>query len=337
MHSSDHQPEDLIDVVRELHPELIGKKVGVAFSGGRDSVVLLDILLQLKTSSLHILHVNHNVRDEESVQEEMNFVEHWAAKNKTPLQKLKLQEKTADRENDLRNARYQVLAQKGLELELDWIALGHHAGDQAETLLMRMCRGSNLRGLCGMPAFFTRNEQAFVRPILSVDPNMLDAYVQRRQLDFFQDPSNFGQHHTRNLFRHQILTQMEGIEKGCTMRIAGMSKVFQDLQDMKAELLKKHQKDIEWKKNKNTGEWECDRLALQKLPDTLIKQWCYDSISALSNGEKKLHRQHVEKMVQFILSDQLGYFSETLPGQQQLRARKDKIIFRTLGRNSSAQ
>ena len=147
-----------------------GEKVVVAVSGGIDSVVLLDLLRQIQQSwqlTLSVAHLNHGLRGKSADHDE-TFVKELTDRVKLPFYSQKEDVKAYVKKHRLsieegaREVRFSFLMSLLKTLKYDKLALGHHANDQAETILMNMIRGSGLRGLQGIRPI----RGSVIRPLL---------------------------------------------------------------------------------------------------------------------------------------------------------------------------
>jgi tRNA(Ile)-lysidine synthase len=171
-----------------------GDRVGVAVSGGADSVALLLLLLELKQQigiALYVLHFNHRLRGR-AADADAKFVMQLAAKFKLPFHSGSADIGAIakrDRENveaAARRARYVFFAQCTGEYNLDKVAVAHTSDDQAETVLAHMLRGSGLAGLGGIHPQVGK----VVRPLLSAPRADLRAYLKSRRQKWREDASN---------------------------------------------------------------------------------------------------------------------------------------------------
>ena len=192
-----------------------GIRIGVAVSGGPDSVALLGSLLALPALynlQLVVLHVNHALRRESD--REQGCVEQLCQRWQVPCRTKKLTPPSHKHglEAWARTERYQFFQQAVSQESLDYVALAHTADDQAETVLFRLLRGSGRRGLAGMPAKRDlggwRNAQ-LIRPLLTCTRQEVLDYVAQRQLPFVSDPSNTDLRFARNRIRHVLLPLLE--------------------------------------------------------------------------------------------------------------------------------
>lgn len=178
----------------------------VAFSGGLDSSVLLHLLAELAAEGLVALraaHVHHGLSDhaEDWVQHCQRVCERLGV----PLAVLRVAvDRAAPRgiEAAARDARYAALA----TLAADWLVLGHHADDQAETLVHRLIRGAGVRGAAAMrPADKARR---LLRPLLHVPRRDLEDFARAQGLSWVEDDSNPDTRLTRNYLRHVVLSPL---------------------------------------------------------------------------------------------------------------------------------
>lgn len=200
----------------------------VGLSGGVDSTVLLEVLLQCRApSDLVAIHVNHGV------QEESDF---WQDELRKKCEKRgvlfyteTLKKSTIPSENCLRKGRYEVFARGLTFTQTRILLLAHHAQDQAETLLMRLNRGAGFRGLQGIPAQRPFHGGWLIRPFLRCPRSLLEQYAKVNDLFFFTDPSNFQLDFERNFLRHEIWPRLEDQRPGSALRWAQTASDQQNL------------------------------------------------------------------------------------------------------------
>jgi len=203
-----------------------GERVGVAVSGGADSVALARLLLELRPQLgivLSLVHFNHGLRGSES-DADQGFVAELAEHHRLEFHAGSAQVAAYASERGLsleaagRELRYQYLYRL-LEGKLNRIATAHTLDDQAETVLLKITRGAGSRGLAGIyPELKApgcdrresdRSRSAIVRPLLSVPHNELRAYLEAIGQNWREDPSNRDLRHARNRVRHGILPRLE--------------------------------------------------------------------------------------------------------------------------------
>ncbi len=175
----------------------------IAYSGGVDSVVLLHLLhhlAQRNSWQLSALHVHHGISPDADAWAEFceqrcsayNISFHLERVDIGPLRDQGI-------EAAARQLRYQAFAKH----QCDFLALAHHADDQAETLLLQLLRGSGVRGASAMPMLVQR-EVCWLRPLLQCTRAEIVTYAQQHHLSWIEDGSNADDSYPRNFLRHQV-------------------------------------------------------------------------------------------------------------------------------------
>jgi tRNA(Ile)-lysidine synthase len=207
-----------LGVRRSLAQVSAGSPGIIAVSGGADSVALWRAVLDVRAADgapLVLAHVNHQLRGDESEADEV-FVHRLHAQSvDSGVAGLLLRVQRLDTralamgenlESAARHLRYDWLTTLARETGATWVAIGHTADDQAETVLHRLLRGTGLRGLAGIPA---RRELApgvtVLRPFLHVYRADVLAYLHSLGQEFCQDSSNVDRQFMRNRLRHELL------------------------------------------------------------------------------------------------------------------------------------
>jgi len=195
-----------------------GDRVGVAVSGGADSVALLRLLLELRSEIgvvLSVVHFNHQLRGAASDQDE-EFVTQLAGEHQLEFHRgsgdvadFAAQEHLS-LEAAARKMRYQFFRRLLSEDRLNRIATGHTLDDQAETVLLRVTRGTGSRGLAGIyPQLRVDSQSTIVRPLLATRRKDLETYLTELGQAWRDDASNRDLRHRRNRVRHGILPRLE--------------------------------------------------------------------------------------------------------------------------------
>ncbi len=193
-----------------------GKRIAIALSGGLDSVVLLDILHELRASrelSLSAVHVNHQISA---------LAGEWEAFCRSicdqhgialTVQRVQVTPDGSGVEAAARRLRYRAYA----SVEADYVALAHHLDDQAETFLLQLLRGAGPKGLAGMPVVRQQeaaanargNTPLILRPLLDVRRSQIAAYARSKGLQWVEDDSNADSRFDRNYLRNDLLLQLD--------------------------------------------------------------------------------------------------------------------------------
>lgn len=174
----------------------------LGISGGPDSVALLTALTRLPSPwslSLHVCHVNYGLRGEEAEADE-RFVRALAERLRVPCSVKRVHDAPHD-ERALRDMRYDFFEAERARLGFDAITVAHTYDDQVETVLLRLLRGTGLKGLSAMSV---RSGRIF-RPFLTIRRSELAAYLEHLEQDFRTDSSNLDTAYARNRVRHELL------------------------------------------------------------------------------------------------------------------------------------
>ena len=185
-----------------------GQHVGVAVSGGADSICLLHVLLELAPRwdlRLSVLHLNHGLRGEESRQDEQ-FVRDLAARLGLTImvRAVDVAASPGNLEQVARDARLAFFREQLADGAMARIAVGHTRNDQAETVLFRFLRGSGGAGLAAIRPV----AGGIVRPLLAADRAEVEQYLHQRGIAWREDSSNASPQFARNRIRHQLLPQL---------------------------------------------------------------------------------------------------------------------------------
>lgn len=191
-------------------------RLGVAVSGGSDSLALMHLAARVGSGAaggLRVACVNHGLRPEAAA--EAQKVAHQAAMLGLPFTCLEWNGKAAagNLQAAARGARRELLAGWAGDHRLDAILLGHTADDQAETVLMRLARGSGVDGLAAMSGRFEHGGAVFLRPLLDVKRQQLRDWLSEHGLGWSDDPSNanprFARTRARTLLQGGALPGLE--------------------------------------------------------------------------------------------------------------------------------
>jgi tRNA(Ile)-lysidine synthase len=211
--------------------DLVGNAVGIGFSGGADSTALA-----ICASEAHragrlrpvLIHVDHGVRPDS--RRDRLVVEQTAVALELELMTAEIQglgpEST---EANMRESRYLAIADRLARIEATMVMTGHHARDQAETVLLHLVRGQGAEGASGMAPIETMTfgdaELTVARPLLEEMPADLAGLVTDFKLDFVEDPTNAQLDRARNLIRHKVIPILEEINPGATLHLARSTQI----------------------------------------------------------------------------------------------------------------
>jgi len=207
---------DLRDAIERA--DLRDGRMIVAVSGGRDSIVLLDGLTRVAPArgiDLVVAHIQHGLRGDESDSDE-RFVAEIAAQRGLRFALRRVDPHAArvggssrerpTLEEAARTLRRGALEDIATEFDANWIATAHHLGDQAETVMLRILRGTGPEGLAAMAPL--DDSGRFVRLLLGTTPEAIDATAREQGLVWREDASNADRRFSRNRLRHDVLPEL---------------------------------------------------------------------------------------------------------------------------------
>ena len=178
----------------------------VGVSGGPDSMCLLSMLLKLKDKyNLKIIcaHVNHKVRKESD--DEKTFVENYALINNIIFEYTELEYENDFSEDIARKKRYKFFDELVSKYNAKFLLTAHHGDDEIETIMMRIVRGSNLKGYAGIPKISDNGKYKIVRPLLYLNKEKIIKYLDDNKIKYVVDKSNTDEKYTRNRYRKHLL------------------------------------------------------------------------------------------------------------------------------------
>ncbi len=179
------------------------KKIIISVSGGIDSMVLFSLLNELKYS-LVVVHFNHQQREESET--EAQYIKELCGKLKVNYEYFVLNiEKGKNFQNESSNLRKKHLIDIAKKHKTDVIVTAHHLNDLAETIIMRLSRGSNLLGYAGMQQSYYKYGIHFIKPLLYVNKDDIKSYAKEKKIKYFTDLSNLEETYTRNKIRHNVI------------------------------------------------------------------------------------------------------------------------------------
>ncbi len=185
-----------------------GERVGVAVSGGADSVALLLVLVELSKRlgiELGVVHLNHGLRGAQSDADE-RFVRELAERLELPFHARRAAlDESRNLEAAGRQARYAFFEELIADRTFDRIATGHTRSDQAETVLFRLMRGAGTAGLAGI---LPTREPGIIRPLIEIERAEIVRWLRERGAAWREDASNLDTRFARNRIRHELLPRL---------------------------------------------------------------------------------------------------------------------------------
>lgn len=301
-----------------------GDKIVVAVSAGPDSMALLDIVNKLKSEKqLEIIcaHVNHNKRVES--EDEKELVKTYCQKNNIIFEYIKFDEYDKGNFQEVaRKKRYTFFEEILKKHHAHLLMTAHHGDDLVETILMRIARGSTLKGYAGFPKSTNTNWYTLIRPLVYTTKDELIKYLEINHVPYATDQSNLEDNYTRNRYRHHILNELKKEEPNITTKFLKFSEKIDEAADYINEII-------------------LEKLALIYNDSTL-------DIVKFNYEKKYLKKMIIKKILEDLYVDNVVYLKEKhisiildliensrpnieaiLPKKVRVIKRYDKLIFTT--------
>jgi len=343
---------DLVERVRRalIQPPLISGKprIVVAVSGGADSVALLHVLVALRSRlalTLHIAHLDHGLRAASC--DDAQFVrrlgEQWGVP--ATIAQRPVQERCAREgwslEDGARRIRYQFFLEVADRLSAAYVALAHTADDQAETVLMRLLRGSGLTGLGAMPVTRPLSDAGrgaqtqVIRPFLSVWRREILAYLDAHHLSYRDDVTNHNSRMLRNRIRHELLPLLEQRYnprvKGALTQLAEQSRCDEGYLRVAAQR--------QWKrlvKVQAPAEVRIRVVSFLRQPQALQRQLVRQAIRAVRGDLTQFEFRHWREIERLFVERPQGTQLH-LPGGVVLRREEAQVVLRLVEEAAPAE
>ena len=255
-----------------IEHNICAKRVLIGFSGGYDSMCLINILKNLsKELELTIVaaHLNHNWRGEEAKQEELNC-KNYCIKNKIKFISETLPENTSQTELEARNQRYLFFEKIANENKIDTILTAHTKTDNVETILYRIIKGTGLKGLTGIPAKRNLNSLTVYRPMLKISREEILQYCKENNLNPNNDSSNQNTDYQRNKIRHKLIPDLKEYNNGVENAVERLIELANDNENILNEFLTPIKAEIFNGQTFDTAKFSKVSLPIKK---TLIKNF----------------------------------------------------------------
>jgi tRNA(Ile)-lysidine synthase len=311
-----------------------GDRVLIAVSGGVDSCVLLDAMVRLKAEwdlKIAIVHVEHGLRGEAS-KGDARFVEEAAKRYGLPsyVQSFDVARHAKERKLSIQEAarevRYAYFQEVARQTGAAKVLTAHHADDQAETVMMRVLRGTSVRGLGGIPFTRQAGELLVVRPLLEIWREEIETYAREQDLPHREDASNASLKYIRNKIRLQLFPElMREYNAGVKAALISLSNLAREDEEYLDQLARERFSDVVTRLQDGRFRVDCEHfvgipLPLQRRVITLILyylcghtiQWeqvHIDNIRSLLTGDSPSAKLSLPGGVQLHREYEMAYVS----------------------------
>ena len=282
---------NLDDILKKLDKTIKeNETVITATSGGPDSMALLSLLIKLsKTKKITIIcaHVNHNLRKES--QDEALMVEKYANENNLIFEKMEINHYEGNTENYARTQRYNFFEKLIKKYNATYLLTAHHGDDLTETILMRMVRGSSLKGYSGFQEITDKDTYKIYRPLITKTKDELLNYVKTNNIPYAVDKTNFSEEYTRNRYRLNILPILKKENKSVHLKFLKFSETLKLYDDHINKEANEKLNKVYQNNNLNLKLFENeDELIKRKILYQILNNLYYKNISLITDNHVEL-------------------------------------------------
>lgn len=304
-----------------------GNAVLIGVSGGPDSVALLSVLTALAPKyslRLGVAHINHCLRGAASDQDE-RFVESLARENDMPCYIRRIDMRSRQEETGFcleeagREARYEFFRQIAEAKRYDKIAVGHHANDDAELILLNLLRGSGCSGISGIPA----KRDPIVRPLIDVSRNEIMSYIIQYGLKYRTDASNEDTNYLRNRIRHQLMPTLMEYNPQITDSLVRIGNILSSEDEwVESLIVPLFQEAILLEEKRRIV---LSVPALQKLHIAPVRRILRKTVAQVKKDLRRISYAHIHAATRLIYNaGAVGQID--LPGRLRITRNKDRLI-----------
>lgn len=275
-----------------------GDSIVIGVSGGPDSMMLLYLTAMLREKKkLNIIcaHVNHKVRKESD--EEQKFVEAFCNKYNIIFELMAIEKYSDDNfHNQAREKRYHFFEELIEKYHAKYLFTAHHGDDLMETILMRMVRGSTLRGYAGFSKIVSRPNYQMVRPLIHLTKSEIIDYLKENQIPWVEDSSNSKDVYTRNRFRKYIVPKLKEEDNNVHHKFYKFSNLLLEYSNYVDKQTIKEMNKIYQNHSLNITLFQSlDKVIQMNLLNIILEQYYQDDLMVISD-------KHVDMILELILN-----------------------------------
>ena len=323
--------EKVLKTIRNYDMLAPGDVILAAVSGGPDSVFMLHVLNRLKrkfkVKDIIVCNLDHGIRGEES-KVDSSFVKKAAGKlglkfihKKINLNKLKSKEYSI--EEMARSERYIFFREAARKASANIVATGHTLDDQAETVLMRLIKGSSLKGLVGIPPVREEKGLKIIRPLAELEKSEIVRYLRTESIPYKIDRTNLEERYLRNAIRRDVIPFLEKYNPRLKRSLFNLAEHLREDFEFISEEKTRIQKDIV-RQQGSSVEIRLRDVVIQ--PRAIQKEILRDSLEKAGGEVKSLSFRHWKDIEGLIKHGRKGN-SIDLPGSIRASRTQDILLF----------
>lgn len=276
-----------------------------AISGGPDSMCLLDLLVKLKNKhhfKIVCAHVNHNLRVESN--DEEILVKNYCIQNDVIFEYMKITNYNDENFHKCaRNIRYEFFERLINKYNSNYLFTAHHGDDLMETVLMRIIRGSTLKGYGGFSRISSKKNYKIVRPLITLTKQQIEEYDKENNIEYAIDKSNFKDVYTRNRYRKYILPKLKDENKNAHLKFYDFSEYLIESGNYFEKLSKNICNEIYVNNKLDIEKFKkFDHIIQVNIIYNILEQTYKDEID-------KINSKHVDNIINLINNKNNGYTS----------------------------
>lgn len=299
-----------------------GDIIVVGCSGGPDSMALLYVLQDIRQNKDLLLvcaHVNHNVRSESK--DEEKFLKEYCENNNIAFESMTIENYGEDNfHNEARKIRYQFFEEVVEKYQAKYLMTAHHGDDLIETILMRMVRGSTLKGYAGFEKLVKKENYTLVRPLVFLTKEEIEKFDQKNNIPYVIDKSNFKGKYTRNRYRKEVLPFLKEEEPFVHEKFLKFSDTLIEYNDYIDKVLSRVIKEVYKNEELNISLFlEQEDLIQRKIIYYLMESLYHDDLYQINSV-------HVASIINLIKSKKPNGFIN-LPGKIRVIREYNKLKF----------
>jgi tRNA(Ile)-lysidine synthase len=323
-------PRQVLASIKKYNMIQSGEKVLVAVSGGPDSMALMHILFSLKDRlgiQLHVFHLDHCFRGDESAQD-ARLVQDTAQFMGIPCTVEKYDvpaycvQRNKSSQDGAREVRYNLISRTAARIGAARAATGHHADDQAETVILNFLRGSGLTGLRG---FLPLRDDFYIRPLFRLRRKVIEEYCHNNNIPFRVDSSNSKTIYRRNKIRLELIPALEKYNPALVSTLLKTTDVLRAEDEFLENEADRVYRSVLVSGENNNFTLDINSLLAQPLAlqrRALRKIW-----NRMVDDSAGLGYEHLETILE-LLADGKGSWLIHLPKGVQVRRSYDHLCFK---------